>query len=81
MRMMLPAVVMLFLPGIDNAAHAGGFVAGALLALVIDPGEPATPSARQLWSVLTALTLLVLAGSFAAMLLSYPANVQLVAPR
>jgi rhomboid protease GluP len=81
LRMMLPAVVMLFMPGIDNLAHAGGFVAGAVLALVIDSGEPVTPAGRQIWSILTALTLLVLVGSFVAMFVSYPANVQLVAPR
>jgi rhomboid protease GluP len=80
-RWILPAVVMLFIPGIDNFAHAGGFVAGAILALGIDPGEPVMPSKRQLWSVLTVLTLLLLVGSFVAMFVTYPANVQLVAPR
>ena len=81
MRWIVPAVLMLFLPGIDNAAHIGGFCCGALLALRMDAGEPKTPSARSLWSVLTALAILVLLGSFLAMLLAYPANVKLVAPR
>jgi rhomboid protease GluP len=81
MRWILPAVLMLFLPGIDNAAHIGGFACGALLALRIDGGEPSTPKDRSLWSLLTALTILILLGSFLAMILSYPANVKLVAPR
>ena len=81
MRWILPAILMLFLPGIDNAAHIGGFCCGALLAMKMDPGEPVTPSARNLWSILTTLTILVLVGSFLAMFLAYPANVNLVAPR
>jgi rhomboid protease GluP len=81
MRWILPAVLMLFLPGIDNAAHVGGFCCGALLALGIDAGEPETPQAGSRWSLLTAATILVLVGSFVAMFVAYPANVQLVAPR
>jgi rhomboid protease GluP len=76
MRWILPAVVMLFLPGIDNAAHVGGFACGALLALGIDPGEPRTERARRIWGVLTALSLVILIGAFVAMLIEYPANVQ-----
>ena len=81
MRWILPAVLMLFLPGIDNAAHVGGFCCGGLLAMGIDAGEPETPQARNRWSLLTAATILVLVGSFAAMFAAYPANAQLVAPR
>ncbi len=80
-RWILPAVLMLFLPGIDNAAHVGGFCCGALMALGIDPGEPAEPSGRSRWSILTLLTIGVLVGAFVAMFLAYPANVKLVAPR
>jgi rhomboid protease GluP len=78
MRWITPAIVMLFLPGIDNAAHVGGFVCGALLALVIDPGEPRTARARKIWAVLTTLSLVILIGAFVAMLIEYPANVELL---
>jgi rhomboid protease GluP len=78
MSFLMPAVIMLFLPGIDNAAHIGGFLAGGLLALFVDSGEPVTPQARRRWALLTALTLLVLLGSFGAMIVAYPENVRLV---
>jgi rhomboid protease GluP len=79
MGFVMPAVVMLFLPGIDNAAHIGGFLAGAALAMLVDAGEAYTPEARRRWAALTVLTLLVLLGSFAMMILAYPMNVKLVA--
>jgi len=78
LRWIVPAVVMLFLPGIDNAAHVGGFVSGAILGMVVDAEEPRAPAARILWSCLTTLTVVVLAGSFLAMLIAYPGNVKLV---
>jgi len=79
MSFITPAIVMLFLPGIDNAAHVGGFLAGAVLAMLVDSGEPVTPDARRRWAILTVLTLLLLIGSFAAMIVSYSDNVKLVA--
>jgi membrane associated rhomboid family serine protease len=79
MGFITPAIVMLFLPGIDNAAHIGGFLAGAALAMFVDAGEPYTAEARRRWGMLTVLTLLVLLGSFAMMILAYPLNVKLVA--
>jgi rhomboid protease GluP len=79
MGFITPAILMLFVPGIDNAAHIGGFLAGAALAWVVDPGEPRTPTARLAWAVLTTLTLVVLLGSFAMMLATYKQNAALVA--
>ncbi len=79
MGFITPAIVMLFFPGIDNTAHIGGFLAGAALAWVVDPGEPRTRASRVAWAVLTTLTLLVLFGSFALMLASYQQNVARVA--
>ncbi len=78
-RWLVPAAVMLFMPGIDNAAHVGGFVAGAVLGLLVGLEEPRTRQARILWAGLTALTILVLVGAFLAMLLAYPENVKRVA--
>jgi rhomboid protease GluP len=78
-RFLIPALLMLFLPGIDNAAHAGGFVAGAGMAFVLDPEEPRTPGERALWALLTTAAVLILVGSFLAMLFAYPENVQRVA--
>jgi len=77
-RWLVPAAVMLFMPGIDNAAHVGGFLAGAVLGLLVDIDQPRTRRARLLWAALTAITVLVLVGSFLAMLLAYPGNVQRV---
>lgn len=78
LQWLLLGAVMLFLPGIDNAAHAGGAVSGALLGLVVTPDEPRTAASRSLWITLTSLAALALVGSFLAMLISYPANVDLV---
>jgi rhomboid protease GluP len=78
MGFITPAIVMLFLPGIDNAAHIGGFLSGALLAMLVDGGEPATLPSRRLWSALTTLSLLVLLASFAMMVYAYPMDVELI---
>ncbi len=75
MGFITPAIVMLFVPGIDNAAHIGGFLAGGILALMMAPGEPRTPGARRTWAILTLLTLFVLLGSFAMMLATYKENI------
>ena len=45
----------------------------------MDVDQPRTRRGRILWAAVTALTLLVLLGSFLAMLLAYPGNVQRVA--
>jgi rhomboid protease GluP len=76
MGFITPAIVMLFLPGIDNAAHIGGFITGAALAMLLDAGEPATPQSKRIWSAITLLTLCILIGSFAMMVVTYPDNVK-----
>ncbi len=73
------AVVMSFMPGIDTAAHVGGFACGAILAFLVNSEEPQTRRGRAIWAVLTALTIAILVGSFVAMLVSYPGNVQRLA--
>jgi rhomboid protease GluP len=50
----------LLMSGVDNAAHAGGFVGGALMAFVIAPKGllPETPKRRRLWNIAAAAVLL-----------------------
>jgi rhomboid protease GluP len=76
MRWALYGVLMLFMPGIDNLAHAGGFVAGAALGFVVSPGEPRTRAEEVLWRVLFAAVLLATLGSFVAVGLTYPLHMQ-----
>jgi rhomboid protease GluP len=74
---MLPTIVLnifigFTIPVIDNAAHMGGLVAGAMLALVVGykrPGESA--SVAVFWHVLQALALLLVVASFAMVVLRF----------
>jgi membrane associated rhomboid family serine protease len=67
---MLPTILLnLFIgyavPFIDNAAHLGGLVAGALLALVIDYKRPhEKPRVELVWHILQAATLALIIISF-----------------
>jgi membrane associated rhomboid family serine protease len=54
--------IMSFLPGIDLLAHAGGGLAGASLALAIEPRRPA----HRAWALGEATGLLLITGSIAA---------------
>jgi membrane associated rhomboid family serine protease len=51
------------MPRIDNAAHAGGFIGGALMAFVIAPKGllPETPLRRRLWNLAAAAVLVAVA--------------------
>ena len=73
-RWLIYGVLMFFIPGIDSAAHVGGLLPGALLGLVLDPGVPRSPALNVALWVLSAVALLATLGSFAAMALSYGAN-------
>lgn len=79
MRCLLLGALMAFLPGIDNYAHLGGGLAGAGMGLVLDTGEPRQRWADALLWALTVAGVVVLVGSFAAMLWSYRANLALLA--
>ena len=57
--------------GIDNAAHIGGLAAGFLLGRVMADREPMNPTERQRAYALGWLAGLVVATSFAAMLMHY----------
>ncbi len=61
----------LIIPGIDNTAHLGGLAAGFLLGRVMADREPATASERQRAYALGWLAGLVVAASFALMLMKY----------
>jgi len=75
MRWLMYGLLMFLIPGIDSAAHVGGLIPGALLGLVLDPGEPRTRAGTAWLWALTALTLVVTIGSFVAMAIAYPLNV------
>jgi rhomboid protease GluP len=71
---MLYGVAMFFIPGIDSVAHVGGAVAGALLALFVDPTEPRTRTGEAWLWALTAAAFAITFGSFAAMAIAYPGH-------
>jgi rhomboid protease GluP len=60
-----------FMGGIDNAAHLGGLVSGYLFGRVFDDREPADATERNRATLLALAALLVVVGSFAAMILHY----------
>ena len=78
MRWVVYGALMLFMPGIDNAAHLGGLIAGGGLGLVISPGEPRSRSGETALRLLFAAALVVTLGSFAAMGLSYTSHLELL---
>lgn len=61
------AVWGLIFPGIDNYAHAGGFVSGFILGKLMEDRPPATPQSRKLAYLLGWLTAGVVIGSFVMM--------------
>jgi hypothetical protein len=69
---LLNVIIGFSIPVIDNAAHMGGLVAGAALALIVNykrPGE--STSVAVFWHVLQALALLLVAASFTMVALHY----------
>lgn len=78
MRWVVYGVLMLFMPGIDNAAHFGGLIAGGALGLVVSPGEPPSRAGETALRLLTAAALVVTLGSFAMMGLSYSSHLELL---
>lgn len=75
MRWVFLGLILIMVPGIDHAAHIGGFVAGAGLALLVDAGEPRRGPRDQVLRLLTLIAAAVVILSFGAMLLSYRDNV------
>jgi len=54
---------------VDNAAHFGGLVTGALLGYLVPEGEEETRASQNLWNILALLSVVIIAGSFALMAL------------
>ncbi len=54
---------------VDNAAHFGGLVTGALLGYLVPEGEADTRAGQNLWNILAVLSIVIIAGSFALMAL------------
>jgi len=63
------AVLGYAMPAVDNFAHAGGFVTGFILGKIMTDRPPVTPDARKWAYALGWATALVVAASFAMMLL------------
>lgn len=73
---LLYGAVMIFIPGIDNVAHGGGLVPGALLGLFLSPGEPRSRAqAAGLWLAFV-VCLGVTAWGFTMMVQTYPAHLE-----
>ncbi len=62
----------------DNAAHLGGLITGALLAMVIPDGEPAGPAASRFWDLLAWASALLILGSFVMVGLRYDTTLSLI---
>ncbi len=75
MRWVFLGLILIMVPGIDHAAHIGGFAAGAGLAMLLDPGEPRQGPRDQVLRLLTLIAVAAVTLSFGAMLLSYRGNV------
>jgi len=61
------------IPGIDNAAHAGGLAAGAVLALMIGDGAPRSAAGARAWEAIAWICGLAVLGGFAMVALRYEA--------
>ena len=64
--------------GTDNAAHVGGLVSGALLALVIGDAAPRTAAGARGWEAIAWLCGLAVLGAFAMVAFRYEAVLQLL---
>jgi rhomboid protease GluP len=61
----------LMVPGIDNAAHIGGFVSGFVFGRLFEPREPLNPNERTQANMLGWIGGLIVVGSFAATVIHF----------
>ena len=64
-------VIGLIIPGIDNAAHIGGFASGFLLGRIFEPREPANAAERKRAYRLGWFAALIIIASFAATIYTF----------
>jgi rhomboid protease GluP len=76
MRWVIVGLMLVLVPGIDTAAHVGGLAAGALLGLLLSPGEPRGRMADLGLRIAAAACALATAVAFLAMAIAYPANAE-----
>ena len=78
LRWLMFMLFMFLIPQIDHAAHIGGLIAGAVIGLFLEPGEPTTPAGDRALRMVTGIVLLATFGSFVFMALAYPANLRML---
>lgn len=78
LRWAVYGVIMFFMPGIDNVAHVGGFIAGGVLGLVVAPGEPRSRAGEMALRWLSGGALLATLASFAMVALTYDRHVEIL---
>lgn len=81
LRWVIYSVFMFFMPGIDNIAHLGGLAAGAVLGLVVRPGEPGSRRGEIALRLISGAALFVTLASFAAVALTYAGHVEALRQR
>jgi membrane associated rhomboid family serine protease len=78
LRWVVLGLLMFLMPQIDSIAHVGGLLAGGLLGLFVEAGEPRSHGWDVALTIVASATALATLGSFIAMALSYEANLHLV---
>jgi rhomboid protease GluP len=78
LRWAVYGAIMFFMPGIDNIAHIGGFLAGGSLGLVVPSGEPRSRAGELTLRCLSGGALLATLASFAMVALTYDRHLEVL---